>query len=423
MEGIVMKDILVSVILVAYNAERFLADAINSVLNQTHKNIQLIVVDDGSTDATADIARNFLDSRIEFYRLTENRHISFATNVGLKYVKGEYIAIIDSDDMWAENKLEKQLEYLRDHPEHRACFTWVDLIDENGSVINESNLPLYYLFACKTDTQEEWLRFFFFMGNRLNNPSSLVETKAAREVGDHHLFYIQAQDMEWWVRFTKKYSFGVIEEPLTKYRRLINSESSVSSISEEHDARFYNELMHIHYHFFDDMEDELFIRVFSPYFVKKDSRTKEELACEKVFLLLEGIKDSQIPRAVGLMKAEELLLDPTIAEVMWKRYRFSTRECGKYTGLHIYNDPCLQEKMYLYLSVCRELEEKKNACEIYSTEIEGLKSVLQEKDIQMEKKQQENLDLLQALHTITSSTSWKVTAPIRRCMDLLRRNK
>ena len=261
------ESLKVSVILAVYNGEQFVRESIESVLNQTHSNIQLIIINDGSTDQTDKIIREIKDDRIEIVTLPENRHISYATNVGMEKATGDYLAIIDSDDRWRNDKLEIQLEYLQAHPEHEGCFSWVDLIDKNGDVVNDRYLGIYKLFACQTETRKAWLRFFFFKGNRLSNPSSIVSMKAAKAVGKHDRFYIQAQDMDWWVRFTKKFSFGVIEEPLTQMRmREGGNTSNYGSRADSKTYRFYNEMMQIRYHFFDDMDAELFKEVFQEDF-------------------------------------------------------------------------------------------------------------------------------------------------------------
>lgn len=337
-----MTSPLVSVILAVYNGEKYLKESIASILNQTHQEIQLIVVDDGSTDSTAEIIHTFSDPRIEYYRLEYNSHIAYATNYGFSKMRGDYMAIMDSDDIWYPRKLEKQLAYLAAHPEHAGCFTWVDLIDENGESANEELYTLQALYSSSTESREYWLRFFFFIGNRLNNPSSLIRADACRAVGAHNLFYIQATDMEWWVRFTKKFSFGILEEPLIRYRRFLHSQKSISSRSAEKDTRFFNEHMYIRYHFFEELDDELFISAFQEYFRNPGARTQEELELEKTFLLVYPIRDSIAYSALGLLKLEECLGNPETAAVLKEQYGFSTHECGTYTGTHILNDPVTQ---------------------------------------------------------------------------------
>lgn len=426
-----MNHPLISVVMTVYNTEKYLAESINSVLNQTYTNLQFIIIDDGSTDKSPEILRKLSDPRIEVYTLSENRHISYATNYGFSKVKGEYLAIMDSDDLWVPDKLEKQLEFLRSHPEHKGCFAWVDLIDEKGNLINDRFLGLRELFAAKTETQEYWLRFFFFHGNRLNNPSSLVAAETIDTIGGHNLFYIQATDMDWWVRFTQKYSFGIIEEPLIKYRRIQNSDASVSSNSEVHDTRFYNEFMHIRYHFFDTMDDDLFIRTFKGSFRNPDSKTTQELACEKAFLILQSFNDSSCYTALGLLKLEELLNNTETAVLLKEKFNFSTKECGIYTGSHIYNDPYMQKLP----KKVQELENWNSLCQLHigkqdqkifqlNKQVEDLISLLSEKEttikylLQRIKEQEESMKALtDTLTEITNSNSWKITSPLRKFKD------
>ncbi|MCD2492136.1 glycosyltransferase family 2 protein [Lacrimispora sp. NSJ-141] len=461
-----MQSALVSVIMTVYNAEDYLSESIKSVLNQTHKNLQLIIIDDGSTDASSKIISSFEDPRIEFYQLQENRHIAFATNVAFSKVKGDYMAIMDADDIWVEEKIEKQLNYLYSHPEHQGCFTWVDLIDSNGDCINEKLPSLKALFDSHTDTQEEWLRFFFFHGNKLNNPSSLIEARVLPIIGNHDLFYIQATDMEWWVRFTSRYSFGILEEPLVKYRRILDSDTNVSSLSEEHDTRFYNEYMHIRYHFFDSMDDSLFIRTFKDYFQNPDSKTPLELACEKAFLICHSFNDSSAFSALGILKIDELLRRSDTAEILKKRFKFSTVECGRLTGTHLYNDPYIQKRELSSIISQKQQEEKikkleeKNIASLQ--QIEQLNAAANEiqfkmrevqtayqqmetlfnqaieeqrkleeinnnskSEIQQLKKEvsilnQSILELDSDLLSILNSRSWKVTSPFRKLADKIK---
>lgn len=106
------------------------------------------------------ISEHFKDPRIELYPMKKNSGISLATNYGITKVKGDYLAIIDSDDIWDEHKLERQLDYLNTHPQHKACFTWTHLIDGNGNDIDDKQPEILNLFQAYTDTREEWLHYF-----------------------------------------------------------------------------------------------------------------------------------------------------------------------------------------------------------------------------------------------------------------------
>lgn len=440
---------LVSVVMTTYNREHILLNSINSVLNQTYNNIQFIIVNDGSTDNTNNILSQITDPRVEIISLPENRHISYATDKGFERIKGDFVALIDSDDQWKPNKLEIQLEYMKNHPEHQGCFTWMDAIDENGNDQNEK----YFIYKCMlsshTDTQEKWLRFFFFNGNKLANPSSLITTKAAKAIGKHNTFMSQAPDLEWWVRFTKKFSFGVIEEPLTKICISDDNESGYLSTDNSRKIRFYNELMQIRYHFFDDIDRDLFIRTFREYFVCPDSYTDDELKCEQAFLMLKPFENCHSNSALALLKFEELMNNPVTEELLWTKYKFGTRKVAEYTGTNMYFD-CFAEEAYKQaprlkeeneaLKLLRHKTEEKCKQKLYSMEVvssivksnnkllddysKSLNKKLKEANEEIKRLNNINSNLnteykkvIDSLNTVVNSSSWRITAPLRNLKD------
>lgn len=111
-----MNDNLVSIIMPAYNAEKFITDSIQSVLSQTYKKFELIVIDDCSLDRTVQLVQNYAeqDKRIVLVQHKKNQGVAEARNTGLNLAKGDFIAFLDSDDKWVEDKLEKQLAVLKE---------------------------------------------------------------------------------------------------------------------------------------------------------------------------------------------------------------------------------------------------------------------------------------------------------------------
>ncbi|QNM06862.1 glycosyltransferase family 2 protein [Qiania dongpingensis] len=317
---------LISVLLTNYNREQYLPYCIESVLNQTYRNLEFVIIDDGSSDNSVSVIDKYHDSRIHFYKLKENHHISYATNYGLQKLAGDYLAYMDSDDIWSVDKLEKQLTFLQKNPHYKACFTWVDLIDEQGQCINSSEKALHDLYASTTSSREEWLRYFFFEGNRLSKPSALVEINAAKETGCHTLAYVQAHDFDWWIRLTMNHSFAVIEEPLIQMRRFKNPDRNASGESPAQDTRFFNEYMMIRAHFFDNMPQELFTRAFQCCFINKSASSKEELECEKAFLLQKCVHGTEAYPIWGLYKLAELLQVPATFQALKTGYNFTPKD-------------------------------------------------------------------------------------------------
>lgn len=196
-----MKEMpLISVLIPTYNYGKFIGKCIDSVLKQTYKNFEIIVVDDGSTDNTKDVVSKFPE--VKYYR-QENKGVSVARNKLLKAAKGEYIAFIDADDYWAETKLEKQLEYLKEHTDEDIVFSICRNFFDNEKTANDKKAQ----FLAQTD---------FLAGI----PSALIK----KEVFDKYGFFKEdmeyGEDSEWLMRVRLHgVKSGRIDEVLY-YRRL-----------------------------------------------------------------------------------------------------------------------------------------------------------------------------------------------------------
>lgn len=389
-----MRNPLVSIVMVNYNQEKYLKAAVDSVLSQTYQNWELIVVDDGSTDRSKEILNSYEDERIHPYFLEQNRHICYATNYGYARVQGEYLARLDSDDVWREEKLEKQVAFLEAHPEEQVVFTKLDIIDEDGKIINDKMSDLYGLYNSRQKNRRDWVRFFFYVGNSLIQSGMLMRTSLMRETGDFNLAYMQAHDFDYFVRLVKKTGFAFIEEPLTGYRR---TESQNSAYHPEKDRRFFNEHMSIRRHFFDEFPDELFIEAFREEFVNPDSGTTEELQCEKAFLLAKCIGGSETNQVLGLEMFEELLKCPETRTLLEEKYAFTPREFYQRNAGHLYFQP--QEEEHI-----RKMEQQ----------IHDMNHHIQVL-LDIKEQQQRHIEALE------SSLSWKVTKPLRTLKGIVKK--
>lgn len=399
-----MENPLISIVMVNYNHDDFLNEAISSVINQTYKNWELIIVDDGSTDESCNIIKSYQDHRIRPIFLKKNGHISAATNIGLQEVRGEYVARLDSDDVWKKHKLEQQLKYMDDNPELSICFTKLELIDKYSRVIKrEDAKELYELYDNRQKNRSEWLKFFFFYGNSLIQSSILMKTEVVERVGLFNLAYVQAHDFDFFVRAARFYEFGFVEEPLLQYRRI---QSQNSEINPDNNLRFFNEHMNIRYHFFDDFPDELFKETFKDCLINKEAATHEELLCEQAFLLMECVGENRLNPILGMMKLEELLNDPVIGGVLETKYQFTPKSFYKEN---------LKQQFYSY-EIYREIQE-----------LEYKVQDLEEKN----KYQKEHIDLLlnvkdqqqKCIDEMRNSASWKITRPIRKAGDIIKNKR
>lgn len=163
---------LISVLLPVYNVASFVEEALLSICNQSYKNLEIIVIDDCSTDNTFEIVKNLAttDSRIKLYRNQENIKLVATLNKGLNYVTGEYIVRMDGDDISMPDRIERMFSYLNNHPTCSLVSTQVITIDENGSELGFSNLPtnetlikqvcpyispILHIWMCKTSLYKE----------------------------------------------------------------------------------------------------------------------------------------------------------------------------------------------------------------------------------------------------------------------------
>ncbi len=208
--------VLISIIITVYNGERFLGEAIVSCLNQTYDNLELIIIDDGSTDSSLDIINSFDDDRIVLLINESNKGQSYSRNRGIKESSGEYIAIMDADDVAYPDRIQKQLDYLELNHED-ICFTWADLIDSEGNVTgvkktsaNISLIRAKLLFECPLIHPTSFWRKDAFVQNNLWYDEQ----------------YTYAQDYELWSRAIRHVKFAVLEESTLKFRFM--NEASIS---------------------------------------------------------------------------------------------------------------------------------------------------------------------------------------------------
>lgn len=142
-----MSKFLISVIIPVYNVEKYIAKALTSICNQTYKNLQIIVIDDCSTDQTFNIVKEIAknDSRVLLLRNDVNSKIVKTLNYGLEFATGDYIARMDGDDISSPERLEKQLKFLLNNPEYSLVGCHVNTIDENDALLGKLEMPTDHL--------------------------------------------------------------------------------------------------------------------------------------------------------------------------------------------------------------------------------------------------------------------------------------
>lgn len=206
---------LISIILPSYNHAEFVAAAVDSVLHQTIKDIELIVVDDGSSDSTPDLVERIRDPRLQLIRLKQNR-LRHPRNLGLELAQGQFVAFQNSDDVWHPEKLEIQLEVMKERENILACFTDVEILDHEGNIA--SNSWANGLFIKENRSNILWLRRFFETGNCLCLTSALVRRTVLEKAESFRGRYIQLSDFDLWVRLAAFGDFHIIDKKLTYFR-------------------------------------------------------------------------------------------------------------------------------------------------------------------------------------------------------------
>ena len=205
----------ISVIIPVYNGEKTIKQTIESVLNQTFRDFELLIINDGSQDATLEIIQAINDERIQVFSY-QNSGVSASRNRALTKAKGEFISFIDADDLWTPNKLELQLKALQDNPQAAVAYSWSDWIDESGQFLRSGG----HITVNGKAYEKLLLRDFIESGS---NP--LIRKQALDEVGCFEQSVTPAEDWDMWLRLAARYEFVTVEVPQILYRISPNSAS------------------------------------------------------------------------------------------------------------------------------------------------------------------------------------------------------
>ena len=205
---------MVSVILASFNHEAYVAEAVSSVLAQSFGDLELIVVDDASSDGTADIVAAISDPRVTLVRNQFNRAIH-PRNLALDLARGHYVAFQNSDDVWAPEKLALQVAAMAASA-HRVCFTGVEIIDGEGRRATDTWAE--GAFKTENATSEIWLRRFFEGKSGVALPSAMMRSDDLRRLGGFRGSLVQLSDFDLWVRAAATGELVVLSDPLTRLR-------------------------------------------------------------------------------------------------------------------------------------------------------------------------------------------------------------
>ena len=199
------EDVLVSVVMPVYNDSRFIRETISSVLNQTHSNLELLIVEDCSNDKSLEIIKEFDDKRIRLFVNEGNKGAAYSRNKGIKEATGEFVAFLDGDDLWAPEKLEKQLDFMISN-KYDFSYTNYEVIDDAG------NKTGTYLTGPKKISHRKFVRMNYVgcltaMYKKSVCPDLEVPEQIKRR-----------NDYALWLKISEKCPCFLLNECLAKYR-------------------------------------------------------------------------------------------------------------------------------------------------------------------------------------------------------------
>lgn len=198
----------VSVVMPVYNGERYLKEAVESVLNQTLSDFEFIIINDGSTDNTCAILKSFTDGRGNLID-QEHQGLIASLNRGLAIARGEYVARMDSDDIALPDRLEKQVAFLRAHPEIGILGTACRLIDEGGLDLGVMRWPIH-------DLEIRWTSL---LSSPFGHPTVMVRRDILMRDGlKYDEAFQRVEDYRLWTRVLSHTRGGNLDEPLLRYR-------------------------------------------------------------------------------------------------------------------------------------------------------------------------------------------------------------
>lgn len=218
------RDPKVSVLMSVFNGEAYVADAIESILKQSYKDFEFIIIDDGSTDRSLEIIEHYehSDSRIVLIRQS-NQGLVAALNLGMKVAKAPLIARIDADDIALEQRLEKQVHYMDAHSKVLALGSSIRIIDEQNSLLRD------VIYPTGTDTVAESMR----KGCKVAHPSVIFRKDAVLHLGGYREICRHAEDYDLWLRLIEIGEIDNLEEPLLLYREHSNKISNLHYIQQK----------------------------------------------------------------------------------------------------------------------------------------------------------------------------------------------
>ncbi len=400
----------VSVVLAVYNHEKYVGKTIESVIGQTYQDWEFIIIDDCSSDGSADVVRKYQDERIRFYPAKRNRGAVCTFNELLKKAQGEYIAFIGSDDIWHSGKLQEQVDFLEQNEKTAVCFTWAEFIDEEdrpySSFQKECDCDIH-IFMHENRTQGQCLRYFFDNDNYFCHPSAVIRSDVVREIGGFDPRFRQLHDYDYWMRVLQKYPVHIIQKTLVQYRRSSSENASISASNLQNVIRVLNEHQTIIVAMIKAMDREIFCEAFQDL-LRKEIRDEAQLICEKYFVLLRWQKLGVNNRQAAVRFLDDCV-DGRVLDCLDQEYQYSLNDYYKETGEAWQLYPLDFYKDYQNLeSINKNLENANRNLQKSTEELQRVNKT-QAREIGR---------LAREIQGMSRTLSWRITKPLREVKKL-----
>lgn len=201
----------VSVTVLTYNRARLVTEAIDSILNQTFRDFEVIVVDNYSSDNTESVVRSYTDERIRYFKNQNDGFIGVNRNYSIEKSRGEYIAFLDDDDLWLPEKLEKQIELLDSDRRLGLVYSDIFIMDSNGDFRKHP-------YSHSIEPLRGYVFNQLLQANFIPMPAVVVRGEVLDKVGGFNPKYKICLDYDLWLRIARSYPIDYVEQPLATFR-------------------------------------------------------------------------------------------------------------------------------------------------------------------------------------------------------------
>ncbi len=318
-----MERPLVSICISCFNHEKYVRQALESAVNQTYSNLEIIITDDGSSDRSREIigevVKEHPDKNIRTIFSKVNTAFAVVEEMNLSF-QGKYMAGFSADDYWGDTAVETYVNYMEEHPECAGSFTAPEVLVEHSGVIVD--------FLSKDMSRYELFEALFCGGNMICAPSMFVRGEIWKEMGGWKFQYRQLQDYEMWLRILMRYEFHFFEKGEVPVFYRIHG-NNLSQGSAENVQRDFLEKVYIQFRIMEDMDQEFFLKAFGKQLVYPEDSEKFCLTCEK-FMVLKNAP--AVPTYGVILYYFTHIGEEDFSEHIGKDYSFHRKNFWELTG-------------------------------------------------------------------------------------------